>query len=71
VTIYDRACDEQVLSGHVEFSDGSASIPFGALENSGANGTTLTFAAKTLSWVKVVIDQSSGGNPGLGEIELL
>jgi hypothetical protein len=68
VTIYDRACDEQVLAGHLEFSDGSASIAFGALENSGVTGTTLTFPAKTLSWVKVVIDDSSGGNPGLGEI---
>lgn len=68
VTVFDRACDEQVLSGHLEFSDGSANIAFGALENTGTTGTKLTFAAKTLSWVKVVIDQSSGGNPGIGEI---
>jgi Carboxypeptidase regulatory-like domain len=68
VTVFDRACSEQVLAGHLEFSDGSANIGFGALENTGATGTKLTFAAKTLSWVKVVIDQSSGGNPGLGEI---
>jgi len=68
VTVFDRACDEQVLAGHLEFSDGSANIAFGALENSGTTGTKLSFGAKTLSWVKVVIDQSSGGNPGLGEV---
>ena len=68
VTVFDRACDEQVTAGHLEFSDGSANIAFGALENTGATGTKLTFAAKTLSWVKVVIDSSTGGNPGLGEI---
>lgn len=68
VTVFDRACDEQVLAGHLEFSDGSANVSFGALENSGTTGTTLTFTAKNLTWVKVVIDQSSGGNPGLGEI---
>jgi Carboxypeptidase regulatory-like domain len=68
VTVFDRACDEQVLAGHLEFSDGSAKISFGALENTGTTGTKLSFAAKSLSWVKVVIDQSSGANPGLGEI---
>lgn len=68
VTLFDRACDEQVLAGHLELSDGSPNIPFGALENTGSTGTTLSFAAKTLTWVKVVIDQSSGSNPGLGEI---
>lgn len=68
VTLYDRACDERVLSGHLEFSDGSANIAFGALENTGTSGTTLNFASKNLSWVKVVIDSSSGANPGLGEV---
>ncbi len=68
VTVFDRACDEQVTAGHVEFSDGSANIAFGALENTGVTGTKLTFAAKNLAWVKVVIDASTGGNPGLGEI---
>lgn len=68
VTIYDRACDEQVTAGHLEFSDGSANIAFGALENTGTTGKKITFAAKTLSWVKVVIDSSTGSNPGIGEI---
>ncbi len=68
VTIFDRACGEQVLAGHLEFSDGSAHIAFGALEDSGTTGTKLAFTAKTLKWVKVVIDQSTGANPGLSEI---
>jgi hypothetical protein len=68
ITIYDRACDEQVIAGHLEFSDGSANIAFGTLENSGVTGLKVSFTAKTLSWVKVVIDQSSGLNPGIGEI---
>ncbi|MFZ5895144.1 MAG: carboxypeptidase-like regulatory domain-containing protein [Myxococcota bacterium] len=68
LSVYDRACDERVLAGHLEFSDGSANIAFGALENTGTSGTTLTFPTKNLSWVKLVIDQSSGVNPGIGEI---
>lgn len=68
VSLYDRACPEQVLAGHLEFSDGSASLRFGALEDSGATPTRITFAPKTLSWIKVVIDQSTGVNPGLGEV---
>jgi hypothetical protein len=69
ITLYDRACDERVLSGHLEFSDGSANIAFGALENTGTTGTKLTFpSTKTLAWVKVSIDSSSGGNPGIAEV---
>jgi hypothetical protein len=68
VTVYDRACDEQVLSGHLEFSNGSPNIPFGTLENTGTTGTKLTFPTRSLTWVKVVIEQSSGVNPGISEI---
>jgi len=68
VTLYDRVCDEQVMSGHLEFSDGSAPHEFGALENTGAVGTKLEFAAKKLSWLRVVIDAGSGKNVGLSEI---
>jgi hypothetical protein len=68
VMLYDRACDEQVIAGHLEFSNGSPNIAFGALENTGTIGTKVSFASKTLSWVKVVIDQSTGVNPGLGEV---
>jgi hypothetical protein len=67
VTVYDRACDEQVLSGRVQLSDGTT-MSFGALENTGTTGTKLTFSSKQISWVKVYIDSSSGPNPGISEI---
>jgi hypothetical protein len=67
VTLYDRACPEQVLSGRVQLSD-NTTLTFGALEDTGATATKLTFTSRTLSWVKVYIDSSSGGNPGIGEI---
>ena len=57
-----------MLAGHLEFSDGSANIAFGALEDTGVTGTKLSFSAKNLTWVKVVIDQTNGGNAGLSEI---
>jgi hypothetical protein len=68
VQLYDRACNEQVLSGHLEFSDGSAPIRFGALETRGKRPTSKTFEPKLLSGLRVVIDDSSGPNPGFGEI---
>lgn len=68
VQLYDRACDEQVLSGHVEFSDGSRAVTFGALVTDGKTPTSLTFEPKLLSGLRVVIDESSGPNPGFGEI---
>jgi hypothetical protein len=71
VGIYDRACDEKVLAGQLEFSDGSANIAFGALEDTGATPTTITFSAKQLLWLRVVIDASEDGdNPGFGEISI-
>ena len=69
VQLYDRACAEHVLSGHLEFSDGSPNRAFGPLEDSGQDPTVVTFAEKVVSSVRVVIDQSEGGpNPGFGEI---
>jgi hypothetical protein len=68
VALYDRACSEQVKAGHLEFSDGSADIPFSMLENSGTEATTLSFEPKQLSGLRVVIDQGEITNPGIGEI---
>jgi hypothetical protein len=68
VQLFDRACDEQVLAGHLEFSDGSASIRFGALETRGDTSTSETFEPKLLSGLRVVIDESTGANPGFAEI---
>lgn len=68
VTLYDRACPEQVLSGHLSFADGSPDVAFGALEDTGTTPTVLAFAPRTTSGVTVHIDSSSGANPGLGEV---
>lgn len=68
VYLYDRACDERVTSGHLEFSDGSSAVTFGELETSGKELTSVGFAPRLLSGLRVFIDSSSGPNPGLGEI---
>lgn len=69
--LYDRACDEQVLSGHIELSDGSEDILFGELEQSGTEFTSINFDPKTVSGLRVVIDIGTGGSPGFGEIMLI
>lgn len=71
VELFDRACVEQVRSGHVEFSDGSPDVPFGPLNAEGkpGQGTLLRFeTAKLLSGLRVVLDSTTGSYPGLGEI---
>jgi hypothetical protein len=73
ITLYDRTCDEQVKAGHIEFSDGSPDRAFGELdngtpENPAGKPKMLSFEPKLLSGFRVVIDQSSGGNPGLAEV---
>jgi hypothetical protein len=71
VTLYDRACGEQVISGHLAFSDGSPAIAFRSLEDTGQVPTVITFSPKQLTWLRVVIDTSGGGvNPGFGEISV-
>jgi len=70
VLLYDRACAERVLSGHLEFSDGSPDQPFGALEDTGKEYLSVSFAPKLLSGLRVVIDDSDGVNPGFGEVSV-
>ncbi len=69
VTLYDRACSEQVISGHLEFSDGSDKVEFGPLEDLGHDADEHPFSTKKqLTWLRVVIETSSGYNPGFSEI---
>jgi hypothetical protein len=71
VSLYDRACDDHVTSGHLEFSDGSPAITFGPLEDSGKVPADINFSPKQLTWLRVVIDTSDGVvNPGFGEISV-
>lgn len=66
-TLYDRACPEQVTTGHIEV--GGASYSFGALEDTGSVGTRIAITPQTVSALRVFIDSSTGGdNPGIGEV---
>jgi hypothetical protein len=70
ISIYDRACPEQVTAGHVEFDDGT-SIPFGMLADDGLVATRLDVNKPDVAWVRIYIDASTGGaNPGIGEVVL-
>ena len=75
VDLYDRACDEQVLAGHIEFSDGSPDITFSELETTGTQALSVPFEPKLLTGLRVVIDESSQptiadtkANPGFGDV---
>jgi LmbE family N-acetylglucosaminyl deacetylase len=70
VNLHDRPLGaENVLAGTLSFSDGT-SIAVGALP---ADGKLLpvTFAPKTVSWVRFTIDQAQGTAAGLSEIQVL
>ena len=70
VNLYDRPlASENVLAGTLSFSDGT-SITVGALP---ADGKLLpvTFAPKTVTWVRFTIDQATGTAAGLSEIQVL
>jgi LmbE family N-acetylglucosaminyl deacetylase len=70
VNLHDRPLgSENVLAGTLSFSDGT-SIAVGALP---ADGKLLpvTFAPKTVTWVRFTIDQAQGGAAGLAEIQVL
>lgn len=69
--LYARKCTEQVSSGHIELSDGSDDIPFLELEMAKGKFTSINFDPKLLTGLRVVIDSSTGGNPGFGEITLV
>jgi hypothetical protein len=69
VILYDRPnLTDNVQSGTLLFSDGS-SIAVGTLPNAGT-GLPVTFAAKTVSWVRFRVDAAAGSNIGLAEIQV-
>ena len=68
VQLFPRRCEELVLSGHLEFSDGSPSIGFGALGRDDDLPTGMTFDPKLLSGLRIVIDDSVGPHPGFADI---
>jgi len=70
VNLYDRPLgNENVLSGTLSFSDGS-SLPVGALLADGKM-VPVTFAPKTVTWMRFTINQAEGTATGLSEIQVL
>jgi len=69
IKLYDRVhIPDQILSGTLTFSDGT-SIEVGALPNNGLVPGEFIFPAKTVTWVKLTINDSTT-NPGLAEFEV-
>ncbi|TXK83950.1 DUF6259 domain-containing protein [Paenibacillus sp. N3.4] len=69
VKLYDRPnSNENITGATLTFSDGS-SITTGALPNNGYS-KTITFAEKTVTWVKLTVNTATGINIGLSEFEV-
>jgi LmbE family N-acetylglucosaminyl deacetylase len=70
VNLYDRPLGgENVLAGTLSFSDGT-SIAVGALPTDG-KVMPVTFAPKTVTWVRFTVTQAEGTAAGLSEIQVL
>ena len=68
VVLYDRPnLSDNIQAGTLQFSDGS-SIIVGTLPNNG-QGYPVTFATKTVAWVKFTVTQAVGNNIGLAEFQ--
>ena len=69
VILHDRPnLADNILSATLTFSDGSSvSVP--QLPNDGF-GVSLSFAAKTVTWVKLTVNSAVGENIGLAEFEV-
>ena|GEM_PF-1447845 len=71
VVLYDRPnADDQITGGTLTFSDGS-SVAVGSLNNSGS-ATTVSFPARTATWVRLTVTTASSAtaNVGLAEFEV-
>jgi LmbE family N-acetylglucosaminyl deacetylase len=70
VNLHDRPlAEENILAGTLLFSDGS-SIAVGALPSDG-KVLPVTFAPKTVTWMRFIVDQAQGTAAGLSEIQVL
>jgi len=69
VVLYDRPNNStQVLGAQLTFSSGSP-VNVGTLNNAGA-GLTVTFSARTITWIRFTVTNSAGTNLGLAEMEV-
>ncbi len=68
IELYDRPnTTDKIDAGTLTFSDGS-SVDVGALPDTGG-AYIVTFAAKTITWVKFQVTSGVGSNVGLSEIK--
>jgi len=71
VVLWDRPnLSDNVLAGTLQFSDGT-SISVGQLSNDGSSGYAVTFATKTITWVKFTVTNAVGYNIGLSEFQVI
>ncbi len=72
ISLYDRACPEQIQSGTIVFDDDPlTSESFGTLENSGTFPTSIDFAQRTVTSLQInVIGGGFGNNQGLSEVQV-
>jgi hypothetical protein len=71
IVLYDRPnLNDQITAGNIQFSNGS-SVAVGTLPNNGS-ASTLTFAARSVTWLQLNITavSSSTQNVGLAEIQV-
>lgn len=70
MVLFDRAnASDQITSGTLTFSNGS-SVSIGALDNDGSV-VSVSFAPRTVSWVRLTIDSvgAGGSNTSLTEFQ--
>ena len=74
VSLYDRACNEQVTKFKLVFGDGFETPVYNLpLPDDGRTPIHITFPPRTVSWVEVHIVEAilpGVNNPGFGEIVL-
>ena len=71
VILYDRPnLSDNVQAGTLLFSDGT-SLPVGQLPNDASSGYTVSFAEKTITWVKFTVTKAVGYNIGLSEFQVI
>jgi hypothetical protein len=71
VVLYDRPnLSDNVLAGMLQFSDGT-SLPVGKLPNDASSGYAVSFATKTITWVKFTVTSAVGYNIGLSEFQVI
>ena len=71
VVLWDRPnLSDNVLAGTLQFSDGT-SLPVGKLPNDASSGYAVSFATKTITWVKFTVTSAVGYNIGLAEFQVI